>query len=278
MTGPNPLSGSALGKPGQHTEQYAPGLLFAVARAPYRDALGLGGSLPFRGVDLWTAYELSWLDRRGKPQVAIARIAVPAQSPSIVESKSLKLYLASFSQSAFDDAGSVRAAIAGDLARVTRAAVDVDVLSGARMRELVLREWKGESIDDIAVDIDVYEPDAALLRTAGGDGVVEETLVSDVLKSNCPVTGQPDWGSLQVRYRGPRIDRASLLRYVVSFRTHCAFHEHCIERIWCDIKRVCEPEALAVYGRYLRRGGIEINPYRTDTGESAPMAVRLARQ
>ena len=267
---------SPLGKPAEYRDRYDPGLLFAIERAPQRAALGIGHALPFSGADLWTAYELSWLDARGKPEVAIARFRVPAGSPCIVESKSLKLYLNAFSQTPFDSAAAVKRTIAADLGRAFGVAVAVEVIGPRGFARLRLDELAGESIDDVAVEVRDYSPQPDLLAAVGP--VVEEALVSQLFKSNCPVTGQPDWGAVQVGYRGPRIDRAGLLRYLVSFRQHAGFHEDCVERIFVDLRARCRTDKLTVYARFTRRGGIDINPFRSDW-ESAPEdAGRGARQ
>jgi 7-cyano-7-deazaguanine reductase len=267
---------SPLGKPAAYGDRYDPGLRFSMERAPQRAALGLGDALPFAGADLWTAYELSWLDPRGKPEVAIARFDVPAGSACIVESKSLKLYLNSFSQTPFESVAAVERTIATDLGRAFGAAVVVELVGARRFAQMRITELEGESIDDLAVEVRDYTPRPELLAASGP--AVEESLVSHLFKSNCPVTGQPDWGSVQVRYRGPRIDRAGLLRYLVSFRQHAGFHEHCVERIFVDVRARCRTERLTVYARFTRRGGIDINPFRSDWEALPPARVRTARQ
>ncbi|HEX7770732.1 MAG TPA: NADPH-dependent 7-cyano-7-deazaguanine reductase QueF, partial [Dokdonella sp.] len=235
---------STLGKSTRYPDRYDPSLLFPIARAPARAELGIGAGLPFAGVDIWNAYEVSWLDPRGKPVVAIAEFRVPAESPNLVESKSFKLYLNSCNGERFADAGEVRALFARDLGMATGAVVEVDLRLPDRFDASAIGRLAGESIDSLAIDIDSHgPPDAGLLHCAGD--AVEETLVSDLLKSNCPVTGQPDWASVQVSYAGARIDRAGLLRYLVSFRDHAGFHEQCVERIFVDLRRRCAPERLA---------------------------------
>ena len=267
---------STLGKDTRYPDRYDPGLLFPIARAPARAELGIGAVLPFAGVDIWNAYELSWLDPRGKPVIALAEFRVPADSPNLVESKSFKLYLNSFNRERCADAAEVRTRFERDLGVATGAAVEVDLLPTQRFDACVIGKLEGESIDHLQVDIDNYgPPDASVLHRAGE--AVEETLVSDLLKSNCPVTGQPDWASLQVSYAGPCIDRAGLLRYLVSFRDHAGFHEQCVERIFVDLLHQCAPTRLEVYARYTRRGGLDINPWRGTTG-AAPPNPRLARQ
>jgi len=267
---------SQLGRGTAYPDRYDPGLLFPIARAPQREALGIGDPLPFHGVDIWNAYELSWLDARGKPEVAVAEFRFPATTPNIVESKSFKLYLASFNQERLAGADALRDRIARDLSDAAGGTVEVALTPPSRFDALPLRGLDGASIDAESVEIESYgPPDAALLATASGEA--DETLVSDLLKSNCPVTGQPDWASIAIRYAGPRIDRAALLRYLVSFRNHADFHEHCVERIYMDIRRRCAPRRLAVHARYTRRGGLDINPWRSSEPGDPPNP-RTARQ
>ena len=267
---------SPLGKATDYPDRYDPALLFRIERAAQREAIGLSGALPFHGVDLWTAYEISWLDARGKPQLAIGRLAVPADSPAIVESKSLKLYLGSFAQERLPGSGALERRIGDDLERACRGAVHVELTPAARFDELALEELPGESLDRLDVAFDAYEPAPKLLRSGGAE--TEETLRSALFRSNCPVTGQPDYADVMVRYRGPRVDRAGLFRYLVSYRKHAAFHETCVERIFVDVLERCQPSALTVQARFLRRGGIDINPFRSNF-ESAPAAAgRTPRQ
>ena len=265
---------SPLGREVPYPEHYDPTLLFPISRAEGRAKLALGAALPFTGVDVWNAYELSWLNPAGKPQVTLAAITVPCESPAIVESKSFKLYLGSFSQTRLDSADAVRAAIVRDVSEACGAAVEV-TLARADAPEPP-GPLPGESLDALDIEIADYVPNPALLSAAGD--VVVECLVSELLRSLCPVTGQPDWASVQVRYRGPRIDRAGLLAYIVSFREHPDFHEHCVERMFVDILSRCRPERLSVYARYTRRGGLDINPFRTNWEKGAPPNVRTARQ
>lgn len=274
-----------LGKASPSPDVYAPEVLCAVPRAPARTALGLADPLPFAGEDVWNAWELTWLEDGGRPRAAVAVLRVPADSPNLIESKSLKLYLGSFAMTRFGSADAVASRVAADLTRTAGKPVAVELapapsgparsdrrpLQPARIDEL-----PGDNIDGEEVACETWEVDPSLLAGAG-DGVVEETLHSHLLRSNCPVTGQPDMGSVLVSYRGPRIDRAALLHYIVSYRRHCAFHESCIERMWVDIKARCAPERLTVYGRYTRRGGIDINPFRSDFETRAPN-LRLWRQ
>ena len=270
------LDASPLARAATYAERYDPGLLFAVERAPQRAALGLGADLPFRGVDAWTAYEASWLDVDGKPQVAIATFAVPADSPRLVESKSVKLYLTSINQERFASASAVGATIARDLSSATGAIAAVTLTLPANFGELHHKELAGDSIDEepLARVSDELSPES--LSAAGP--TVAEALRSHLFRSVCPVTGQPDYASVQLAYRGARIDRAGLLAYLVSFRRHPGFHEHCVERIFMDVWRRCGPEVLSVYARFMRRGGIDINPFRTSGDAQLPPNARTARQ
>lgn len=215
--------------------------------------------------------------RAGKPRVAMATFSFPADSPNIVESKSFKLYLNSFNQTRLPNAQALRDRLERDLAAAAGAPVGLKFISPQRFGELNMAELDGIYIDKLDIEIDTYEPAPQLLQCAPGDEV-EETLATRLLKSNCPVTGQPDWASLQVRYRGRPIDRAALLKYVVSFRQHAEFHEHCVERIFGDIMRACQPRQLTVYARYTRRGGLDINPWRSNFESAPPADVRTARQ
>ena len=267
-----PSPGLPLGRTVDYPDKYDASLLFPIARGIGRGALMLDGALPFIGHDRWHAYELSWLDRRGKPVVETATFTVPATSPNLVESKSLKLYLNSFNGTRFDDAQSVRARIAADLGRV--AGADVDVAFGL---PAMAADDDAQSIDGLDIAIDHYGPPDPGLLHADGD-VVAETLHSRLLKSNCPVTAQPDWAQLRIAYRGPRIDRAGLLRYVVSFRDHADFHEQCVERIFVDLMARCRPVSLSVQARYTRRGGLDINPWRATAECPPPPPGRELRQ
>ncbi|TDK23071.1 NADPH-dependent 7-cyano-7-deazaguanine reductase QueF [Luteimonas aestuarii] len=268
---------SLLGREVAYPAHYDPALLFPIPRAPARAETGIGAdaALPFIGHDRWHAYELSWLDGRGKPVVETATITVPATTPHLVESKSLKLYLNSLNGTRFDEADAVRSRIAADLSQATGAVVEV----AFGLPPFTDGEANDATcIDALEVDIDHYgPPDAGLLRAEDGH-VVEETLRSDLLKSNCPVTGQPDWAGVRIAYRGPRIDREGLLRYVVSFRDHAGFHEQCVERMFVDLLARCRPERLSVEARYTRRGGLDINPWRATPGHAAPVAIRDLRQ
>ncbi|MGA8515931.1 MAG: NADPH-dependent 7-cyano-7-deazaguanine reductase QueF [Burkholderiaceae bacterium] len=278
----NGLQNSALGETSAYVDQYDASLLFPITRKPKRDELGMAGTLPFMGADLWTAYELSWLNPRGKPQVAVAHITVPCETPCIVESKSFKLYLNSFNNTVFDSPESVRARIAQDIGAVAwgkaESKVGVKLISVEQFNAQTVRELDGLSLDRLDIDCTHYTPAPQLLTAAFDEQPVTETLTSQLLKSNCLVTSQPDWGSVQISYSGPQIEQGGLLQYIVSFRNHNEFHEQCVERIYTDIMARCKPTKLAVYARYTRRGGIDINPWRTSHPQLAPLNVRSARQ
>lgn len=271
---------SPLGKPSAYKTEYDPTLLFPIARQPKRTELGLaeGRALPFFGVDIWNAYELSWLNLKGKPQIALATFIVPADTPNIVESKSFKLYLNSFNQSRIASAEALQQLLHHDLSEATGGTVQVRLVTEADFGQQKMGELDGLLLDRLDIETDTYQPDASLLRAAHDESPVEESLVSHLLKSNCLVTGQPDWGSVQVRYVGAPIDQEGLLKYLISFRNHNEFHEQCVERIFTDIQRQCKPVKLAVYARYTRRGGLDINPFRTNFNTPWPDNRRNARQ
>ena len=280
----NELAGSQLGRASAYVDHYDASLLYPIARQPKRAELGLVGALPFLGADVWTAFELSWLGPRGKPQVALAHITVPCESTHIIESKSLKLYLNSFNNTVFADAAAVLAHLRADLneaawrGAVVQSSVGVRLLDPELFDREPVQELDGLSLDRLDVECRQYTPAPELLRAAADEPPVTEVLTSRLLKSNCLVTGQPDWGSLQVSYSGAAINQEGLLQYLVSFRNHHEFHEQCVERIFMDIWQRCRPIKLAVYARYTRRGGLDINPFRTSYAQSLPANVRTARQ
>jgi 7-cyano-7-deazaguanine reductase len=272
----SPLALAPLGHEVVYPTSYDPALLFAIDRALNRSAL----AIPPRwyGADVWNAYEVSWLNPKGKPIVALARFTIPHTSPRLIESKSFKLYLNSFNEQRFDDVDTVRALMVKDLSVAAGQQVAVELYDLESQRSQALAGLEGENIDAQDVEIDCYEPAPELLRCISDeDEMVTETLVSDLLKSNCPVTGQPDWGSVQVSYTGRRIDRAGLLKYIVSLRRHTEFHEHCVEKMFCEIQKACSPSSLTVYARYTRRGGLDINPWRASV-DAPPALSRTVRQ
>ena len=248
-------------------------------RAEKRAELGLTGTLPFFGMDIWNAYELSWLNPRGKPQVAIATLLVPADTPNMVESKSMKLYLNSLNQTRIDSQEALLTLLQSDLSAAVGAEIQIKLLPSKDFGKQVMGEFDGLLLDRLDIAVDRYAPEPALLRVAADQAPVEEMLVSHLLRSNCPVTNQPDWASVQIRYSGHAIDQEGLLKYLIGFRQHQEFHEHCVERIFLDIQQQCQPSKLMVSARYTRRGGIDINPWRANFPLSGmPPNARHARQ
>lgn len=272
------LNSLTLGKPTAYHDIYDASLLQAVPRSMNREPLGLyPDNLPFQGADIWTLYELSWLNSKGVPQVAVGEVVLNANSQNLIESKSFKLYLNSFNQTKFADWGSVRATLERDLSACAQGDVSVALFRLQEVEGQPIGHMAGICIDEQDITIDDYQFNADYLNNATRSEIVEESLVSHLLKSNCLITNQPDWGSVMIRYRGPRIDREALLRYLVSFRHHNEFHEQCVERIFNDVLHYCKPEQLTVYARYTRRGGLDINPWRTNT-PFVPCRSRLVRQ
>ncbi|MBU0589555.1 MAG: NADPH-dependent 7-cyano-7-deazaguanine reductase QueF [Gammaproteobacteria bacterium] len=275
---------SQLGKATPYVDQYDASLLYPIARQGKRDEIGVRGTLPFLGSDLWTAFELSWLNPRGKPQVALAHITVPCESTHIVESKSFKLYLNSFNNTKYADAAEVQARIRADISEAVwrggpvQSSVGVKLIAPELFDREPLHELDGLSLDRLDVECTQYTPAPELLSAQMDEAPVSEVLTSNLLKSNCLVTGQPDWASVRISYSGPQIEQEGLLQYLVSFRNHNEFHEQCVERIYMDIWTRCKPAKLTVYARYTRRGGLDINPFRTSHPQPPPLNVRTARQ
>ena len=279
---------SPLGKSSRYADQYDPSLLFAVPRAQQRAQLGIdtvpGAVLPFFGADLWTGYELSWLNLRGKPQVALLQATIPCETPCLIESKSFKLYLNSFNNTRFAHIDEVRERLRADLAACAwqgaahPGSIGLRLLGPEEFDAQPVHELSGVNLDRLDMECSHYLPAPELLSANHDEAPVTETLTSRLLKSNCLVTGQPDWGSVQISYSGAQIDQAGLLAYIVSFRNHNEFHEHCVERIFLDIWQRCRPIKLTVYARYTRRGGLDINPLRTSHPMQLPPNQRTARQ
>ena len=275
---------SQLGRASAYVDQYDASLLFPLPRLAKREEIGAGANPPFFGADLWTAFELSWLNLRGKPQVALVHFTIPCETPNLIESKSFKLYLNSFNNSRFADAGEVQARLRADLSEAVwrgsdrTGSVGVQLVGTDRFDQQQVHELDGLLLDRLDIECTHYTPAPQLLRADQEETPVTETLVSHLLKSNCLVTGQPDWGSVQIRYSGAPMVQEGLLQYLVSFRNHNEFHEQCVERIFMDVWTRCQPTKLAVYARYTRRGGLDINPYRTSHPGALPPNVRTARQ
>ena len=276
----NRLDQAPLGKNSDNPSQYSPELLFPISRTTNRLTLGIeSNALPFFGVDIWNAYELSWLNTKGKPQIGIATFMVPADSPNIIESKSWKLYLNSLNNHAFDSEESLIKTLRTDLSAVAGASVSVKIAKPDMLAKTGMRELQGKLLDRLDIDINTNEqPRAELLSADHTQPPVDECLVTHLLRSSCPVTGQPDWASVQINYVGGQINEEGLLRYLIAFREHQEFHEHCVEKIFVDIKKTCRPTKLSVYARYTRRGGIDINPFRTDYNAEWPDNTRHSRQ
>ena len=294
MTSPDQ---SGLGQPTAYVDQYDAALLFPIARAPKRAEIGIQGAAPFFGADMWTAFELSWLNPRGKPQVALAHFTVPCESRNIIESKSFKLYLNSFNNTPFASADAVRACLRADVSEAVWrdttlptslpaaadsaaavASIGVTLIAADLFDREPVHELDGLSLDRLDIDCNRYTPAPELLTVTPDEAPVSEVFTSNLLKSNCLVTGQPDWGSIQISYTGDQIGQGGLLQYLVSFRNHNEFHEQCVERIFMDLWTRCRPMKLAVYARYTRRGGLDINPFRTSYPQAMPKNIRHARQ
>jgi 7-cyano-7-deazaguanine reductase len=264
-----------LGKTSAYVSEYAPELLCPFPRQLKRDEIGVVDGLPFSGFDLWNAYELSWLNGKGLPRVAVARFFFACDSPSLIESKSFKLYLNSFNQTRLASWDELRQRLQEDLSAASGAAVEVELMSLAEADHQLAR-LPGDCLDELDIEIDNYQLHPEGLRADRQDKV-SEILHTHLLKSNCLVTNQPDWGSLLIEYRGPKIEREALLRYLVSFRQHNEFHEQCVERIFVDLQLYCQPQQLTVQAWYTRRGGLDINPFRTNC-DKKPLVLRLVRQ
>jgi 7-cyano-7-deazaguanine reductase len=270
-----------LGNKTVYKNHYDASLLFPISRTESRDKLGLDSELPFSGNDRWTAYEVSWLDSKGKPHVRLAEFVVAFDSPNIIESKSFKLYLNSFNQTEFVSERKVKSALSIDLSAAAGLPVSVTLLPLHYAQGLLINEPMGTCLDELEIDVQHYQPAPEVLKLSS-DKRMNEVLYSHLLKTNCPVTDQPDWATVFIEYTGLAIDHSSLLEYIVSFRQHQDFHENSVERLFCDINSYCEPESLAVYARYTRRGGLDINPLRSSypAGKSllAANILRTIRQ
>ena len=273
-----------LGTPTTYTDQYDASLLWPIARAGKRADIGITGAAPFLGADLWSAFELSWLGPRGMPQVALAQITVPCESPNIIESKSFKLYLNSFNNTRFATADEVKACLRRDVTQAlwrgapAPGSIGLTLLGPDLFDREPIHELDGLSLDRLDIECTHYTPAPELLRATPNEAPVSEVFTSNLLKSNCLVTGQPDWASVQISYTGDQIEHGGLLQYLVSYRKHNEFHEQCVERIFMDIWTRCKPLKLAVYARYTRRGGLDINPFRTSYPQPLPRNTRHARQ
>lgn len=271
----NPLAHLSLGKASEYIDQYSPELLQAVPRSLNREELGIVTQQPFHGVDIWNGYELSWLNEKGKPCVALLQAIIPADSPNLIESKSFKLYLNSFNQWRLGTPQALTEILSKDLSACAGADVEVKLFDLNAAQDFAIHHYDAESLDDLDIEVDHYQPAPDLLTYTNKQ--VQRTHISHLLKSNCLITSQPDWASVVIRYEGNEISPESLLRYLISFRQHNEFHEQCVERIFCDILQQCHPKKLTVYARYTRRGGLDINPFRSNFESNWPN-LRLVRQ
>lgn len=279
------MSEFVLGQQSAYPNHYDPGLLFPIPRAENRLKLGIaeGSHLPFLGVDLWNAFELSWLNPKGKPQIALAEFAIPAESPFMIESKSFKLYLNSLNQHHFENSDAVRECLNRDLSLTLGSPLQIKLREPPQIynqkKYPLMQELDGQLLDRLDIEVNQTQiADPLLLSADQHSAPITQTLVSHLLKSNCPVTGQPDWASVQIHYQGRPINEEGLLHYLIGFRQLGEFHEHCVEKIFCDLKNRCRPEKLSVYARYTRRGGLDINPFRADFNAAWPNNIRHARQ
>lgn len=268
------LQQSPLGRVTSYADVYDPGLLCAIPRSTQREALGLGQPL-FHGFDVWRAYEVSWLNAKGLPQVAMGRCDIPSDSAMLIESKSMKLYLNALNQSQFSSKEEVAEIISKDFSDCANAPVAWQWLSPG---DVATASLSGTCLDTDGIVVDCYTVQPDYLKLLDGYHAVTEKLYTHLFKSNCLVTGQPDWASVHIGYQGCAIDHTGLLQYLMSYRLHQAFHEHCVERIWCDIWRCCKPEVLTVRAYFTRRGGIDINPVRSSHPVEDRACLRLARQ
>ena len=270
-------SNSLLGQKTPYCSDYNADLLFSVPRQEKREELGIDSScLPFSGLDIWTAFEVSWLNLKGKPNAVIVEFAFLTDSEFLIESKSFKLYLNSFNGTKFESQEEVESLMREDLTRACGAPVDIMIRSLSRPEELLFL-LPGKNLDDLDIEVTEYQVNPLILEVNSNADILCETLNSHLLKSNCLVTGQPDWGSVVIRYEGCSINHEALLRYLISFREHNEFHEQCVERMFMDILTYCRPKYLTVYARYVRRGGLDINPYRSNYEEEFDIS-RLIRQ
>ena len=270
-----------LGMQTAYPSHYDPSLLFPINRAVQRANLPLLNKpvLPFFGIDIWNAYELGWLNTKGKPQIALAEFIIPADSPMMIESKSLKLYLNSLNNERFLSSDELGVQLKNDLSTATGASVQVRILEPEKASTTGIQELTGVLLDRLDLEVDpLIAADPTILSADQAAAPIKQCLVSHLLKSNCPVTNQPDWASIQIQYFGRPINEEGLLRYLIGFRQLGEFHEDCVETIFCAIKERCAPEKLAVFARYTRRGGLDIIPFRADYNAAWPANVRHARQ
>lgn len=270
---------SPLGKNIETSKEYDPSLLYAISRANIREQLGVAGSLPFYGLDVWNAFELTWLNMRGKPQIAMMNMTVSSDSVNLVESKSVKLYLNSLAQMKFESPEALIELVRADLSDAFGYPVSVNLIHPTAFPKIELKEFQGLLLDRLDIEMTSYRVDPSLLTVNMDEAPMDEKLVTHLFKTNCPVTGQPDFASIQIDYSGNPINQEGLLKYLIGYRSENSFHELCVEKIFLDILKQCHPQALTVYARFTRRGGIAINPWRSNTSSGKrPIFARNARQ
>lgn len=266
-----------LGEKTTYVQTYSPDLLYPVPRSLARDKTGIKNPLPFTGVDIWNGYEISWLDAKGKPVIAFAEFRFPHSNPNVIESKSFKLYLNSLTQTKFDSLETVQKILTNDLSNAAGGPAIVNLYPSSEFKDRIVEDLPGICLDSLEIEVDCYNLNPSLLKTS--EEKTEETLYSHLFKSHCLATGQPDWGTVWIRYAGKKIDHASLLKYLISYRNHQGFAEHCTEQLYADLMEHCAPEKLSVYMRFTRRGGLDINPFRTNfEADSAALNLRQIRQ
>lgn len=273
---PEILEQTVLGKKSDYVNHYTPDLLFPIPRTLQRQEFPQIETLPFAGYDIWSAFELSWLNLKGKPEVAVAELRFPCTSEHLIESKSMKLFLNSFNQTQFAHVSKVEEVITNDLSVACGSPIGVSIVPLDHANSHLAAKLNGMSLDSQDIEVTEYKVNADLLSC--NDKEVSEVLCSNLLKSNCWVTGQPDWASVEIHYTGPQINHASLLRYLISYRNHNGFHEQVVERIFMDLLNVCHPSKLTVLAHYTRRGGLDISPWRSNDPEFCYQHIRTVRQ
>lgn len=269
------LEDSMLGKKTVYPDTYSPDWLDPIPRKLARNKIDISGNIPFEGIDIWNGYELSWLNGKGKPEISLGVFQFDCRSDNVIESKSFKLYLNSLNQTVFNSFNDVQKTLEKDLTDASNGSVSVTLYSPTDKKIIHTGDFSGTCLDQLDIQTDTYHVHPKFLKTH--PHIIKESLYSNLLKSNCLATGQPDWGSVLIHYQGKQIDHEGLLKYIISLRNHSGFAEHCVEQIYCDLMRECQPEKLTVYARYTRRGGLDINPFRSNF-EKSPDNTRQIRQ
>lgn len=277
----NVLQHGLLGQSTDYPTSYCPDILYPISRQLGRESLALPAEQLSLGVDFWHCFEVSWLDNNHISQVAMLRLSIAANSPLIIESKSLKLYLNSLNFTIFDCQDSVLATIRRDLSACLQTQVEISLFELNQPDSLPIDKPDGVCIDKACQNKKIAlstQVDSGLLGMPSDGQMVKQSYYSHLLRSNCPVTNQPDWGTVQIDIESPLIDCANLLAYLLSYRQHNGFHEQCVEQIFCDLTCAFRPKTLMVRAWYTRRGGIDINPVRVSDLSLLPKPSRLIRQ